>query len=316
MFMNRLRPRRVWEFGGDRSSLAALELAIVLPLMLILLAGVYDLSEAAIIRAEIYDAADAIVASASSEAVRTDGSTALTYDQVQQVESSIWGLVPSLRTGQKTVTVASITLTSIQFFPNTTVACTYTTSCQYLADVVWSESYVGAGASASGSTFDYTDPIAAQAAAGCKNYYTTQAADQVAANATLSGYDNVTKFRTLGVVSDTTTVQPEGHAWNEAGTSPLLAIALQYTYTPLFGLFLTGPFTFWVDAYWPVRSVKNVSATTGQNGSVTFSQVPLDFQFTTLVGTPSTYTPSGTVNTAAYCVDKSISPPAVSSAVQ
>jgi hypothetical protein len=288
----------------------------VLPLMLILLAGVYDLSEAAIIRAEIYDAADAIVASASSEAVKIDGSTALTYDQVQQVESSIWGLIPSLRTGQKTVSVASITLTSIQFFPDTTVACTYTTSCSYLADVVWSEAYVGAGATGSGSTFDYKDPIAAQTAAGCKSYYTTQTADQVTANTNLSGYQNVTKFRTLGVVTDTTTVQPQGHAWNEAGTSPVLALALQYTYTPLFNFYLIGPFTFWVDAYWPVRSVKNVTATTGQNGNVTFSQVPLDYQFTTLVGTPATLTPSGSdVNNAAYCVNSTISPPAVSSPV-
>jgi Flp pilus assembly protein TadG len=316
MRMNRKRPRHLLSFMRDRASVAALELAIVAPLMLILLAGVYDLSEAAIIRAEIYDAADAIVASASNEAVQSDDSTALTYDQVQQVESSIWGLVPSLRTGQKTVAVASITLTSVQFFPDTTKPCTYATACSYLADVVWSESYVGTGAAGSGSTFDYADPITQQKAAGCASYYTTQAQDQVPPTTQLSGYQNVTKFRTLGVVTDNAIVNPGGHAWDEAGVSPMLAIALQYTYTPLFGSFLTGPYTFWVDAYWPVRNVKTMSATMGSQNGVVFSEVPLDFQFTTLIGTPSNLTPSGTdVNPNAYCVDPKISPPAVTSPV-
>lgn len=296
------KQRRAGGFFGDNQSVAALELAIVLPLLLALLAGVYDLSELVIIRAEVYAAAESMVSSASSLAVQLDGSTALTYDQVQEVESLIWADVPTLRDGLKVTAPLSITMSSVLFYPYPGIGCKYdtTASCNYTADVAWSESYTGT-ASGAGAAFDYADPTTAVAGADCatvQNY-----SNQVAPNAALSGYANVTEFRTLNLTTSAATAQPEGYLANDAGVAPILAVSIQYTYQPLFTLYLSLPFTFWVDAYWPVRSVKNAPEYTNAKGDVV---EPLAQQFTALIGSPPS-TPAGTdLNAAAYCVNTGV----------
>jgi len=300
--------RRAAPFLADRRSVAALELAIVLPLLLALLAGVYDLSELVIIRAEVYSAAESIAASASSLAVQQDGATALTYTQVQEVESQIFADVPTLRNGLKVTSPLSITMSSLLFHPSPYAACAWnnTTSCNYIADVAWSESYVGTGTNA---TFDYTDPTTQMEIKDCANYLTDQS-NQVNANATLSGYQNVTLFRTLQITSSGATAAPNNTVADEAGVPPMLAVSIQYTYQPLFSIYITGPFTFWVDAYWPVRSVKtNVPASTFNYGFGNVTTEPLGNQFTSIVGTPGPGGNGGTAtggNAAAYCVNPGV----------
>jgi len=297
------KQRRARAFLGDKHSVAALELAIVLPLLLGLLAGVYDLSELVIIRAEVYAAAESMVSSASSLAVQSnDSSTALTYDQVQEVESLIWADVPSLRDGQKAATPLSITMSSVLFYPYPGSGCKYdtTTPCNYVADVAWSESYTGTS-SGSGATFDYTDPNTQIKSADCNTV--TNFTNQVAPTAPLSGYQNVTEFRTLTLTTSNATAQPDGYLADDAGVAPILAVSIQYTYQPLFSLYLSVPFTFWVDAYWPVRSVKNTSAYKNNKGDYV---EPLAQQFTSMIGTPPS-TPSGNdLNPAAYCVNTNV----------
>jgi hypothetical protein len=311
--LNRLRLRRPADFRRDHASVAAMEFALVLPVMLLLLGGVYDISELVIIRAEVYDAAQTMVASASNMAVQGDGSTALTYDQVQQVESSIWGLVPSLRSGQKVPSPLSITMSSLLFYPNPYQTCTWnsTSSCKYFADVAWSEGYVGTG---TGATFALNI-----ATTDCGKIF-TDTSDQVLASVALQGTDNVEKFRTLGVTSDTTTASPSGAIANEAGVSPILAVSIQYTYQPPFTLYLPIPFTFWVDAYWPVRSVKTSSATTVNYGYGNVTVEPLSTQYTTLVGASGSGTTTAAlagsdVNTSAVCVNANVNPAPVSAPV-
>jgi len=300
-------------FGRDKSSMAALEFAIVLPLMLLLLAGVYDFSQAAIVRAEVYDAADVMAASASSLAVQQDGSTALTYDQVQLVESSIWALIPGLRGGraQGQGSPKSITISSVLFFPQLAQSngqpqpCGIGTStpCNYFADVAWSIAYAGGG---SGSTFQTNLPN--QNNNECNVDYSDQS-NQVSASTVLSGTNNVSLFRTLNLTSDKSTFQQDGATIqsNEAGVAPILVVSIQYTYTPLFNLYFLQPYTFWVSGYWPVRSVKAMPSR--KFNGVTIE--PLANQFTTLVGTGNT--PSGSdLNPNDYCVNPGLSPSAIS----
>jgi hypothetical protein len=307
--------RATGRFAADRHSNAAIEFAIVLPIMLLLLAGVYDFSEAFVVRAEVYDAADAMAASASSLAIQQDGSTALTYDQVQLVESSIWALVPALRGSRAAAqgNPKSVTISSVLFFPQLSTACGVgqASSCQYVADLAWSEAYAGGGVAGGLGTFQTNI-----ATADCNQVFQNPTDIQVSPTTNLSGTDNIIKFRTLNVATDASTFPAFAGTnttqQNEAGVAPILVVTIQYTYTPLFSFFFVRPYTFWVDGYWPVRSVK--AGTSRVSGNVTIQ--PLANQFTTLVGNPSTFTPSGSdVNANNYCVNKGVFPYAVSAPV-
>jgi Flp pilus assembly protein TadG len=310
-----LRTKR--NFFRDTASLAALEFAIVLPLMLILLAGVYDLSEAAIVRAEVYNAAESMAASASSLAVQSDNSTALTYAQVQQVESTIWALVPTLRDGQQVGTPMSVTMSSVFFFPTLTNSCGFgtTTPCQYNADVAWGVTYAGGD---SGATFVPEVPNA-----DCNQIFSTPSQDQVTPSTALNGTQNILEFKTLNLTTTSggTTALPDGDPANEAGVAPILAVTIQFTYRPLFNLFLLQPYTFWVDGYWPVRSTKATAPRTVISGTNVIIVPPLSNQYTTLVGTPGvngglpTLQGTPTPSTTYYCTNQNVSPSAVSAPV-
>jgi hypothetical protein len=298
-----LKRRRLFrQFWPDRESTAALEFALVLPVMLIILAGVYDLSEAVIIRAEIYNAAQTMAASASSEAVQADGSTALTYDQVQQVESSIWALVPTLRNGLHNGLPMSITLTSLLFYTSPLGPCVFgqKTPCSYFADPVWSESYTGGD---SGTTFPSKVPTAAD----CGGYHIDEG-NQVAGNAAISGDANISTFRTLNIVQSAATFSDTGTAQSEAGISPVLVVNIQYTYSPLFTFFILKPFTFWVDGYWPIRSLKKIAPVTNNLGFGTYTIQPLTNAFTTISATSLTAA-DATSHKSYWCIDTQISNP-------
>jgi hypothetical protein len=291
-----IRLRHPKRFRRDKSSLAALEFAIVLPIMILLLAGVYDFSEAAIIRAEVYNAADTMAASASALAVQQDGSTALTYQQVQLVESSIWALMPSLRNGiaQNSGNPKSITISSVFYFPQLGSPCVFgqTASCSYIADIAWSEAYTGG---TTGATFQNNLPTT-----GCSTVYTSASQSQVSATTNLSGTNNLEFFRTLGISTSTATFTDTGTQQNEAGVAPILAVTIQYTYSPLFTFYILRPFNFWVNAYWPVRSVKNVAARTVNVGAGNVTIQPLASQFTSI--NANSLTAAG-VNKNYYCVN-------------
>jgi hypothetical protein len=292
------RKRALPNFWRDRASTAGLEFALVLPVMLLILAGVYDLSEACIIRAEIYNAAQVMVASASAEAVQADGSTALTFDQVQQVESSIWALVPTLRNNLHNGTPMSITMSSLLFFPNPGASCGFgiKTPCTYYADPVWSESYTGGD---SGTTF----PTKVTTTANCGSYHTDQN-NQVSGGTAISGDANVSTYDTLNVVQSAAKFSDTATPQTEAGISPVLVVNIQYTYAPVFSLFLLKPFTFWVDGYWPIRSLKKIAPT--QAGAATVQ--PLTNAFTTINAASLTAT-DATSHASYFCVDYDITNP-------
>lgn len=173
-------------FSKQRRSVAALEFAIVAPLLVVLLFGVYDLSSALITYEEVYSAAHSIAASISGEAVQASGTNALTYTQIQQAESILWAEIPALRSGMqdgvKSVTVSSIVFepvnvltssgTAYTSYKNTTnPSCTTGASaspCDYAPVVVWSVAYAGGD-----STRTFDTPTTANNAYSSGSWTTT-----------------------------------------------------------------------------------------------------------------------------------------------
>jgi len=291
--------RRQRNFLRDTASTAGIEFALVLGPMLLILAGVYDLSEACIIRAEIYNAAQVMVASASAEAVQADGSTALTYDQVQQVESTIWALVPTLRNGLHNGAPMSITLSSLLFYTSPLGPCVFgqKSSCTYFADVVWSEAYAGGD-----SNVTFQSNVATPNCGGV----VANTGNQVTPTTAISGVSNITNFRTFNVTQSNATFSDTGTAETEAGISPVLVVNIEYTYTPVFTTFITKAFTFWVDGYWPIRSLKKIAPVTNNIGFGTYTIQPLTNAFTTL---NAASLQGADVNNNDYCLDPGVSNP-------
>jgi hypothetical protein len=257
----------------DRRSTAALEFALIAPLLLVLSGGVYDLSAAVLIYNEVTTAATVIVASASSAAVKLDGSTALSYDEVQQAESGIWADIPELRRGLQGGVVKSVTVSSIDFQPP--ASCPTGANCNpYTASVMWSVSYTGG---ASGASFANNIRTCVPSGADSDGLGGEK---QVPASSGLNGSDDSYALPTAGLSSYTP---------DPTGPAPVLVADVVFSYTPLFSFFKT-PFTFVATAIWPVRSVKPVQSEVIYDGN-TF--LPLAQQFTKIYGVNSggTFTP-------------------------
>ncbi len=268
----------------DRRALAALEFVLVAPVLLVLFFGVYDLSSAARIYQEVYNAAHSIPSSASSMAVTSgaNGATNLTYGQIQLAESEIWAQIPDLRSSfrdpSKSVTISSVVfeLTDPTCAPKTSPL----TQCKYTPYVVWSVAYTGGD---SNRAFNHV----LRSCAGALN--------QSAANTGVAS--DMTNIRTAGV----TTPDP-----NVAPPSPILVVDVNLQYNPIFGL-LPNSFNFWATGFWPVRSVQAIQEvqlnppngpwTPVLNANGHSTSLTLNQQFTTITASSLTNAP-----TNSWCV--------------
>ncbi|WP_427953868.1 TadE/TadG family type IV pilus assembly protein [Acidiphilium sp.] len=247
---------------GDRRGVAALEFALVLPLMIALLFGVYELSEPMIIDQQVYAAAHSIPASASIAAVQGDGSTSLTYAQVQFAESTIFAEIPALRSGQEAhASSDSVTMSSVVFEPNpSTCVASVSSPCNYNAYVAWSVAYTGGD---SREAFNQvTRPCGI--------------VTQVPAGDTAPG-----TLPTLGVSTEAT-------AWPD----PILVVDVAFSYQPLLLTYTKTPIVFAASGLWPVRSVKAASVDASGNAT----RLLPDQQYTTITGLGSAPTSSYCVN--------------------
>jgi hypothetical protein len=252
---------------ADRRSTAAIEFALIAPLLLVLSGGVYDLCSAVLVYNEVTTAATTIVASASSAAVNLDGSTAISYDEVQQAESGIWADIPGLRTGLQSGQVKSVTISSIDFQPPST--CPTGSNCNpYTAYVMWSVSYTGGATS--GANFANKIRICSPSGANSDGLGGEK---QVAASSGLNGSNFTYTLPTAGLSAYTP---------DPTGPAPVLVADVVFSYTPLFSVFKT-PFTFVGTAIWPVRSVKPAQPITGGG----YTLLPLAQQFTKIYGVSS-----------------------------
>ncbi len=264
-----LTPGTWRQLAAQRRSVAALEFALVAPILVILLFAVYDLSDALITYQEVYNAAHSIPASASSLAVTggTNGATNLTYQQVQLAASEIWAQIPALRSGfrdsSKSVTISSIV------FELTNPACVPSASppvqCSYTPFVVWSVAYIGGD---SGRAFNNT-------LRSC-----TVTLSQTLPGVGLSS--DMTNIRTANVTTPDPYVSPP---------SPILLVDVSLQYQPVFGVL--QPITFWANGFWPVRSVQ----ATQNNANNVPVPLKLNQQFTTLTASSLALAPS-----ASFCI--------------
>ncbi len=307
-------------FRNDRRSVAALEFVLVAPLLVIMLFGVYDLSSALIVYQQVYSAAHSIAASVTGTSVQSSSSTILTYDQIQQAASEIWGDVPSLRTGLQDG-VKSITISSITFQPTNTTSTCSTTAC-YTPVVTWSVVYTGGDSgrtfqqstsqngsvtyTPSGSTTKVTTSIITSTSPlrSCSNIATipTSAAawpgslnQTIPAQGSSSDLTNLRTLKLSQIYSSTFPVPP----------SPIIVVDVHLRYKPVIGFFVQIPYDFWVNSYWPVRSVKTTVGTTTQ----------LYQQFTTISkqsltnSDPTTYANGTPRSINDYCVNTTLTNP-------
>ena len=210
-----------------RSASAGLEFAIIAPVLLVLMIGVFDIARAVIVQQQVYNAAHTIPVSASSLAVQTDQTTSLTPTQVQQSLSEIFAAMPWRRSGVL-AGATSVTMSSVTFVQtDSSCVANSTTVCSYAPHTTWSVAYA--------------DPPGRNPA----NYNSFQNVTRpcMQLNQTLPGQGSpgdLSSLPTLGVISP----------------DPILVVDVHYQYSPVFTKFMTGPVDFWASGLWAVRSVQ------------------------------------------------------------
>jgi Flp pilus assembly protein TadG len=250
-----------------RRGIAAVEFALVAPILLTLVIGVFDISKAMILRQQVLNTAHAIslaasllaaqnpttqgttVTSASGASTVTEsstGTTTLTYTQVQAVESDILAQIPWLRSGVERGTFF-VTLTGVQFSALPSSSCQpYSTCIAWIPFVSWSVPYTQTPPY--GTLKQYRRSCGPMLA-GVLNIYSQQ-------NVPLTAANLMSTLRVGGIT------YPD----------PILVADVSYTYTPTFLRFITGPITFVASSYWPVRIIPYNSTSTpggGQSSQLT-----------------------------------------------
>lgn len=268
-----------------RRAVAAMEFALVAPVLLLMIIGVFDISKAMILRQEVINTAHSISLTASLLAVQTlttagvsipldytgnpngalyqtiNGTTQLTTGQVSEVESDIFAEIPWLRSGVEHGQ-ASVTLSGIEFSALPSGTCEPYTTCTYwIPFVAWSVPYQpgtpnsgkSGGTNYDGVNFQPYKRACGPMQSGVLNIYTSQSVPLTLANFTST-------LRIAGIT------YPD----------PIVVADVSYTYTPAFLRFITGPLTFVASAYWPVRQIPfnwDTSQTTGQPNATPGSQL-------------------------------------------
>lgn len=217
-------PAFVRGFVACRRGIAAIEFALVAPVMIAMMIGVFDIVHAMTVQQQVYNTTHSVLVSASSLAVQPDKTTSLTTTQVQQTLSSVFAAIPGRRNGTLPG-IASVTLTSVNFVQSDPKCVpSQAAPCSYVPMVAWSVAYADPASRFSGAnTFQ---PLVRP----CMQL------KQTTSTAGVQG--DLTSVRTLGVTN------PDA----------MLIVDTHYRYTPLFFRFVTGPVDFWSSGYWPIRS--------------------------------------------------------------
>ncbi len=133
---------RPWRgLAACRRGVAALEFALVAPLMIVMMIGVFDIARAMTVQQEVYNSTHSILVSASSLAVQPDKTTSLTPTQVQQSLSTVFAAIPGRRNGTLSG-ITGVILTSVNF-TQSDPKCkpTQPKPCAYVPNVAWSVAY-------------------------------------------------------------------------------------------------------------------------------------------------------------------------------
>lgn len=138
-------PSRKLAMLSERRSVAALEFAMVAPVVLTMTLAVFDLARALVIWEEVQHAAEAIVEAAEKLSVTTVNSqpaTTLTETQIQAAMSTIYPEIPGLSFGNGTGLFPgqyAVTLSSIVYLQSGNTWCKKTSGCTAeLPNTLWS----------------------------------------------------------------------------------------------------------------------------------------------------------------------------------
>ena len=217
-----------------RRGVAALEFAILAPVLILFSIGVFDISRAMIVQEQVWTAAHTIPLSASSLAVQPDRTTSLTVAQVQQALSGIFAAMPWLRSGALTGSTYAV-MSSVNFeLVNAGCVNTATKVCATTARIAWSVPYSGRGLS---------------------NFMTTVTRPCTVPAAVAEVTSAAVSLVSLPVSGIVTTI---------ASPAPMLVVDVYYQFTPMFFGVLSGPINFWATGYWPIRSADPSVAATNQ----------------------------------------------------
>jgi hypothetical protein len=121
---------------SDRRSIAALEFALIAPILATMTVGIFDLARAFIIWEQINDAAEAIAEAAEKLSVTTDAqgqpAAMLTAAQMQAAMSTVYAEIPGLQWGTGTGMFPgqfSVTLSGVVFRQANQQMCSTNTGC-------------------------------------------------------------------------------------------------------------------------------------------------------------------------------------------
>ena len=123
----------------DRRGVAAVEFALIAPVMIMLAFGIYDLVAATATWWHLTQAAQAIGQIATSTAANPNNTNTLTVAQAYTASTAVYPLVPQLQLAQ--ARNFGVVLTSVVFSP-----CASGCTTPYHAAVAWSTQTVGSGA--------------------------------------------------------------------------------------------------------------------------------------------------------------------------
>ena len=208
----------------QRKAVAAIEFALLAPVMMILVIGVFDVAKGLIVWEEIYGAARNIPVSASSISVQSNKTTLLTPAQTRQTMSTIYAEVPWIRDLVEESPTKSVTLSSIAFVPIAGCQAGPATNC-FVPWVAWSTSYAGGNGQAANPFQTVRRPCGVLL--------------QTGPTTPIQASQLMVTLRTLGI----------------SKPDPILVADVHYQYRPFFLKFVTGPIDFWATGYWSVRSI-------------------------------------------------------------
>jgi Flp pilus assembly protein TadG len=121
----------------DRSGSPALEFALIAPVMLMLLAGAYDVTRLLLVMRQLSSASLQIVQIATEQSMQPDQTISLTVQQVYQAQTAIYAVFPRMQSGNDT-SAFSVTL-SAAVYTASPANCVPGVTCTYTAKVAWSK---------------------------------------------------------------------------------------------------------------------------------------------------------------------------------
>ncbi|MEO8715985.1 MAG: TadE/TadG family type IV pilus assembly protein [Acetobacteraceae bacterium] len=131
--------RRTRRIGADRRGIAALEFALLAPILIVIAMSLTDVTNAVIAWWQLSSAADAIARIATTYAATNNNSNSITTAQAATAGTAVFAVMPALAsapTSRYGVTLSSVVMTA------TTNNCT--SNCAYVANTAWSATLQGA----------------------------------------------------------------------------------------------------------------------------------------------------------------------------